>query len=48
MNGRRSGFVTAMMVGGFLFLYLPIVLLVVFSFNESRLVTVWALSLIHI
>jgi putrescine transport system permease protein len=30
-----------MMVAGFLFLYLPIVLLVVFSFNESRLVTVW-------
>ncbi|MBB3979219.1 putrescine transport system permease protein [Rhizobium azooxidifex] len=27
---------------GFAFLYLPIVLLVVFSFNESRLVTVWA------
>ena len=27
---------------GFAFLYLPIVLLVVYSFNESRLVTVWA------
>ncbi len=27
---------------GFLFLYLPIVLLIIFSFNESRLVTVWA------
>lgn len=27
---------------GFAFLYLPIVLLVIFSFNESRLVTVWA------
>jgi putrescine transport system permease protein len=26
---------------GFAFLYLPILLLVVFSFNESRLVTVW-------
>lgn len=38
---RRSRFVTVMMVAGFLFLYLPIVLLVVFSFNESRLVTVW-------
>ena len=31
-----------MMVAGFLFLYLPIVLMIVFSFNESRLVTVWA------
>ncbi|GAB4392033.1 MAG: ABC transporter permease subunit [Kiloniellaceae bacterium] len=27
---------------GFLFLYLPILLLIVYSFNESRLVTVWA------
>ena len=42
MNGRRSRFVTTMMVAGFLFLYLPIVLMIVFSFNESRLVTVWA------
>ena len=42
MKGRRSRFVTTMMVAGFLFLYLPIVLMIVFSFNESRLVTVWA------
>lgn len=27
---------------GFAFLYLPILLLIVYSFNESRLVTVWA------
>lgn len=27
---------------GYLFLYLPIVLLVVYSFNESKLVTVWS------
>lgn len=26
---------------GFLFLYLPIIILVIFSFNESKLVTVW-------
>ena len=26
---------------GFAFLYLPIVLLVIYSFNESKLVTVW-------
>jgi putrescine transport system permease protein len=38
---RRSAFVTAMMVAGFLFLYLPILLMIAFSFNESRLVTVW-------
>jgi putrescine transport system permease protein len=42
VNGRRSRFVTTMMVAGFLFLYLPIVSMIVFSFNESRLVTVWA------
>ncbi|GAB2185800.1 ABC transporter permease [Roseibium sp. LAB1] len=29
------------LVAGFSFLYLPIVLLVIYSFNESRLVTVW-------
>jgi putrescine transport system permease protein len=38
---RRSIFVTVMMVAGFLFLYLPILLMIAFSFNESRLVTVW-------
>ncbi len=41
MNGARSRFVTVTMIAGFLFLYLPIVSLIVFSFNESRLVTVW-------
>jgi putrescine transport system permease protein len=30
------------MLLGFAFLYVPILLLVIFSFNESRLVTVWA------
>jgi putrescine transport system permease protein len=30
-----------LVVLGFAFLYLPIVLLVIFSFNESKLVTVW-------
>jgi putrescine transport system permease protein len=38
---RRPIFVPAMMTLGFLFLYVPILLLVVYSFNESRLVTVW-------
>lgn len=37
-----SPFVLACMVFGFVFLYAPIVMLVVFSFNASRLVTVWA------
>jgi putrescine transport system permease protein len=30
------------LVVGFSFLYVPIILLVIFSFNESKLVTVWA------
>ena len=37
-----SRFNIASIVLGFAFLYLPIVLLVIFSFNESKLVTVWA------
>jgi putrescine transport system permease protein len=41
MNRRRSLFVTAMLAAGFLFLYLPILLMMLYSFNESRLVTVW-------
>ena len=39
---RRPSFTTVMLVLGLLFLYLPMVVLVVYSFNESRLVTVWA------
>jgi putrescine transport system permease protein len=41
MNTTWSRFNIASVVLGFAFLYLPIVLLVVFSFNASRLVTVW-------
>ena len=41
MSGGRSWFRTLALVLGFAFLYIPIVSLVVFSFNESRLVTVW-------
>ena len=37
-----SRFNIASIVFGFAFLYMPIVLLVIFSFNESKLVTVWA------
>jgi putrescine transport system permease protein len=33
---------TTWLVFGYAFLYVPIVILVIFSFNESRLVTVWA------
>jgi putrescine transport system permease protein len=41
MKRRRPIFVPAMMIAGFLFLYIPILSLIVYSFNESRLVTVW-------
>jgi putrescine transport system permease protein len=39
---RRFGFVNAAALAlGFAFLYVPILLLVIYSFNDSRLVTVW-------
>ena len=38
---RRGWFLPIAAVLGFTFLYAPIISLVVFSFNESRLVTVW-------
>lgn len=41
MGKPLTRFNVASLVIGFGFLYLPIVLLVIFSFNESKLVTVW-------
>src|SRR5690606_12110800 len=41
MMRRRSTFRLTVLVFGFAFLYLPILSLVVYSFNKSRLVTVW-------
>jgi putrescine transport system permease protein len=41
MSGGRPWFRMTALVLGFAFLYVPIISLVVFSFNESRLVTVW-------
>ncbi len=41
MNGRRSTFLLSALVFGFAFLYIPILSVIVYSFNESRLVTVW-------
>ncbi|MBB4266397.1 ABC transporter permease subunit [Roseospira visakhapatnamensis] len=38
---RRSPFLIATLAFGFAFLYGPILLLILYSFNESRLVTVW-------
>ncbi|HQR49074.1 MAG TPA: ABC transporter permease subunit [Steroidobacteraceae bacterium] len=42
MMQGRSWFRLFSLVVGFAFLYIPIVSLVVYSFNESKLVTVWA------
>ncbi|MCW2308069.1 ABC transporter permease [Rhodobium gokarnense] len=42
MRKGLSPFNVVSITTGFLFLYMPIVLLVIYSFNESRLVTVWA------
>jgi len=39
---RRSLFLVSAMVFGFAFLYVPIVSLIIYSFNRSKLVTVWA------
>jgi putrescine transport system permease protein len=41
-HARLSRFSIGMLVVGFLFLYLPMFSLIVYSFNESKLVTVWA------
>lgn len=41
MNQRRAFFVLTAMAFGFAFLYVPILSMVVYSFNNSKLVTVW-------
>lgn len=41
MKGN-SKFIKSLMLFGYSFLYIPIVILVVFSFNDSPMVTVWA------
>ncbi|MDA0223520.1 MAG: ABC transporter permease subunit [Proteobacteria bacterium] len=42
MNNRFSWFNATSLTIGFAFLYLPILILIIYSFNESKLVTVWA------
>jgi len=39
---RRSWFLPIATLFGFVFLYAPIISLIIFSFNKSKLVTVWA------
>ena len=38
---RRPGFTLGVLAFGYAFLYLPIGVVILYSFNESRLVTVW-------
>lgn len=42
MSRRFSWFNATSLTFGFVFLYLPIAILIFYSFNESKLVTVWA------
>ena len=41
MKGRFSWFNATSIGLGFAFLYIPILLLIIYSFNASKLVTVW-------
>lgn len=41
MYGKRSGFLTLMLALGMAFLYIPMILLVIYSFNYSRIVPIW-------
>jgi putrescine transport system permease protein len=41
MTGAMTRFNLAALAIGFLFLYAPIAILIIYSFNDSRLVTVW-------
>jgi putrescine transport system permease protein len=41
MNGRRPFVLYTAMAFGYAFLYLPIAAVIAYSFNESRMVTVW-------
>ena len=41
MNRKRSRFLSIMLTAGLTFLYVPMILLVIYSFNFSKLVPVW-------
>lgn len=40
-NPKSSWFLRSVLILGLVFLYMPLVILVIYSFNNSRLVTVW-------
>ena len=41
MSGKRSTFLLTVLCFGYAFLYIPIVMVMVYSFNDSRIVSVW-------
>lgn len=41
MLNKRSKFIFSMLCFGFAFLYIPIALVMIYSFNDSKLVTIW-------
>ncbi len=41
MNNKRSPFIFSVLAFGYAFLYIPLVSVIVYSFNDSRLATVW-------
>jgi len=41
MNGKRSVFLLSVLAFGLAFLYIPMVLLVLYSFNKSKIVAIW-------
>jgi putrescine transport system permease protein len=38
---KRSTFLVSMLAFGYAFLYIPLILVIVYSFNDSRIATVW-------
>lgn len=42
MSGKRNVTLLTVLAFGYVFLYLPIAILIVYSFNDNRLVTVWS------
>jgi len=41
MNGKRPVFLWSVLIFGIAFLYVPMLLLVIYSFNSSRIVPIW-------
>ena len=39
---RQSRFILSVLAFGYAFLYIPLVSVIIYSFNDSKLATVWA------